>query len=48
MLGWFWDVLFEGPPVELEADGPPGVERPAVAFSDPGTLRRPSRSPADA
>lgn len=47
MLGWFWFVLLEGPPVELVADGPPGVERPAVAFSDPGTLRRPSRSAAD-
>lgn len=48
MLGWFWEVLLEDPPVELEADGPPGVERPGVAFSDPGTLRRPSRSAADA
>lgn len=47
MLGWFWDVLLEGLPVELEAAGPPGVERPAVAFSEPGTLRRPSRSAAD-
>lgn len=48
MLGWFWDVLLEEAPVELGADGPPGVERPGVAFSDPGTLRRPSRSAADA
>lgn len=46
MLDWFWDVRPEDPAEELDADGPPGVERPAAEalFSGPGTLRRPSRS----
>lgn len=46
MLGWFWDVRPDEPGAELDADGPPGVERPAAAalFSAPGTLRLPSRS----
>ena len=39
MLGWAWDVLPEEPELELEADGPPGVERPAPPLvSVPGTL----------
>lgn len=50
MLGWFWDVLLEDPGVEPDADGPPGVERPAAEalLSAPGTLRLPSRSAVDA
>ncbi len=46
MLGWFWDDRPDEPGAELDADGPPGVERPAAAalFSAPGTLRLPSRS----
>lgn len=48
MLAWFWDVRPDEPGAELEADGPPGVERPAAVllFSAPGTLRLPSRSAA--
>lgn len=48
--GWmpveFWDVRPDEPDAELDADGPPGVERPAAValFSAPGTLRLPSRS----
>lgn len=46
MLGWFWDDRPDELGAELDADGPPGVERPAAAalFSAPGTLRLPSRS----
>lgn len=46
MLGWFCDVRPDEPEAELDADGPPGVLRPAAAalFSAPGTLRLPSRS----
>lgn len=46
MLDWFWDDRPDEPGAELDADGPPGVERPAAAvlFSAPGTLRLPSRS----